>query len=301
MQPVREFVDRMANLNGLRAGEYPTVLLLGETGSGKSLVARALHQGSALAPAPFLVFDCTVVPRELIEAELFGYERGAFTDAKAAKPGLLEVAAGGTLLLDEIGELGLAAQAKLLRAIEEKAVRRLGSLTDLSVDVRIIAATNRDLAREVGLGRFRQDLFYRLNVLTLTLPPLRARGDDILLLARHYIEIYSRKYGRPAKELAPDAIDELLNRRWVGNVRELAHMIERTMLMIDGDVIEAAHLAFDVPVGGDEPVATRLDDAERQLIAQALDECAGNVSQAARRLGVSRELLRYRMRKHQLR
>ena len=149
------------------------MLLLGETGTGKSLVARALHQSSPLARAPFLVFDCTVVPRDLMEAELFGYERGAFTDAKTAKPGLLEVADGGTLFLDEIGELGLAAQAKLLRVIEDKVVRRLGALADVTVDVRIIAATNRDLTEEVAAGRFRQDLFYRLTVVTLELPPLR--------------------------------------------------------------------------------------------------------------------------------
>src|SRR6185503_18506639 len=155
MQPVREFIDRMSRLNGLSAGEYPTVLLLGETGTGKSLVAHALHQSSALARGPFLIFDCTVIPRDLMEAELFGFERGAFTDAKAAKPGLLEVAAGGTLLLDEIGELGPSAQAKLLRVIEDKVVRRLGALNDATVDVRIIAATNRDLGNEVAAGRFR--------------------------------------------------------------------------------------------------------------------------------------------------
>ncbi len=302
MSPLRELIDRMGRLSGLRAGEYPTILLLGETGTGKSLVARALHQASPLARGPFLVFDCTVVPRDLMEAELFGYERGAFTDAKAAKPGLLEVAAGGTLLLDEVGELGLAAQGKLLRVIEDKVVRRLGALTDVAADVRVIAATNRDLAQEVAAGRFRQDLFYRLNVLTLTLPSLRARGDDVLLLAHHYLELYARKYGRAPKTLAPDAAAALLAERWIGNVRELAHVIERAMLMVDGDVIEARHLAVETRAAGDDdPATTRLDEAERQLIRRVLGECGGNVSQAARRLGVSRELLRYRMRKHGLR
>jgi DNA-binding NtrC family response regulator len=272
----------------------------GETGTGKTLVARALHGASAIARGPFLVLDCTVFPRDLMEAELFGFERGAFTDAKAAKPGLLEVAAGGTLLLDEIAELGPSAQAKLLRVLEEKTVRRLGALADVVVDVRIIAATNRDLAEEVASGRFRQDLFYRLNVLTLTLPPLRTRGDDVLTLARHYGEVYARKYGTAPKELSPGAIAALLADPWVGNVRELAHVIERATIMVDGDAIEAHHLSREA-VAAAEPAATRLEDAERDLIRRALEGCGGNVSQAARRLGVSRELLRYRMRKHGLR
>jgi DNA-binding NtrC family response regulator len=298
VQPVRDLLERMARLEGLRAGEYPTVLLLGETGTGKSLVARALHATSPLARAPFLTFDCTVVPRDLMEAELFGYERGAFTDAKSAKPGLLEVAAGGTLFLDEIGELGLAAQAKLLRVI----VRRLGALADLAVDVRIVAATNRDLADEVAAGRFRQDLYYRLTVLTLELPPLRTRGDDVLLLARHYLELYARKYGQPPRRLADDAVDVLLGERWIGNVRELAHVVERAVLMADGPVIEARHVLPKTRVAASEDATTtRLDEAEQQLIRRVLEECGGNVSEAARRLGVSRELLRYRMRKHGLR
>jgi two-component system response regulator AtoC len=300
MQPVRELVDRLARLDGLPAGEHPTVLLLGETGTGKSLVARVLHQASALARGPFLVFDCTVVPRDLMEAELFGYERGAFTDARAAKPGLLEIAAGGTLLLDEVGELGTSAQAKLLRALDDKVVRRLGALVDTPVDVRIVAATNRDLAAEVAAGRFRPDLFYRLNVLSLTLPPLRERGDDVELLARHYVELYARKYGRPPKTFAPDAVAAMRASRWVGNVRELAHVIERAMLMTDGDTIAAPQLGLDAG-GRDATPITRLDEVERSLIRRVLDECGGNVSRAARRLGVSRELLRYRMRKHGLR
>jgi DNA-binding NtrC family response regulator len=302
LRPLRDLLERMARLEGLRAGEHPTVLLLGETGTGKSLVARALHQTSPLARAPFLTFDCTVVPRDLMEAELFGYERGAFTDAKTAKPGLLEVATGGTLFLDEVGELGLAAQAKLLRVIEDRVVRRLGALADLAVDVRIIAATNRDLADEVRAGRFRQDLFYRLTVLTLELPPLRTRGDDVLLLARHYLELYARKYGQPLRRLADDAVDALLGERWIGNVRELAHVVERAVLMADGAVIEARHLLPKTRVAPSEDAATtRLDEAEQQLIRRVLEECGGNVSEAARRLGVSRELLRYRMRKHGLR
>jgi DNA-binding NtrC family response regulator len=260
-----------------------------------------LHQRSPLARGPFLVFDCTVVPRELMEAELFGYERGAFTDAKTAKPGLVEVASGGTLLLDEIGELSVAAQAKLLRVIEDKVVRRLGALRDVPVDVRIIAATNRDLAAEAAAARFRQDLFYRLNVLSLTLPPLRDRGDDIEHLAGHYVQVFARKYGRPPKALAPSAVAVLRGARWVGNVRELAHMVERAILMVDGDMIEGHHLAVETRVTPEAATVTRLEEGERKLIHRALAECGGNVSEAARRLGVSRELLRYRMRKHGLR
>jgi two-component system, NtrC family, response regulator AtoC len=301
MQPVHGLLARMARLEHLPAGEHPTVLLLGETGTGKSLVARALHQTSPLARAPFLVFDCTVVPRDLMEAELFGFERGAFTDAKAAKPGLVEVAAGGTLFLDEIGELGPAAQAKLLRVLEERVVRRLGALADVTVDVRIVAATNRNLVDEVAAGRLRQDLFYRLNVMTLTLPPLRERTDDIELLAEHYLQVYARKYGHALKTLTPDALAVLQAGRWVGNVRELAHTLERAVLMVDGDVIAAHHLGIDVGgslPGEEEPATVALDEAERRLIRRVLEESGGNVSLAARRLGVSRELLRYRKRKH---
>lgn len=305
MRPVHDFVARMASLGALRAGDYPSVLLLGETGTGKSLLARALHRSSPLASRPFMVLDCTSLPRELIEAELFGFERGAFTDARAPKPGLVEVAAGGTIFLDEIGELGADAQAKLLRVIEDRTVRRLGGLQDVAVDVRVIAATNRDPGAEVAAGRLRADLYYRLNVLTVTLPPLRERGDDVLLLARHFLVACARKYGRTPKTLAPDAIDCLLRDRWLGNVRELAHVVERATLMVDGDVVEARHIrpaAADVlqPASG-EPATPGLEAAERQLIRQALEDAHGNVSGAARRLGVSRELLRYRARKHGLR
>jgi len=308
MRPVHDFVARMASLANLRAGEYPSILLLGETGTGKSLLARALHRSSALARRPFMILDCTALPRELIEAELFGFERGAFTDARAAKQGLVEVAAGGTIFLDEIAELGADAQAKLLRVIEDKTVRRLGGLQEVAVDVRVIAATNRDPVAEVAAGRLRTDLYYRLNVLTLTLPPLRERRDDVLLLARHFLDLCARKYARPVKSLSPDAVAALLRDRWVGNVRELAHVIERATLMLDGDVIEARHLRpaaiteiLERAARPADKAAPGLEAAERQLIKEALEDAHGNVSGAARRLGVSRELLRYRARKHGLR
>jgi two-component system response regulator AtoC len=305
MQPVHEFIARAARFEGLAAGDHPTVLLLGETGTGKDLVARILHARSTLAREAFIALDCTALPRNLIEAELFGYERGAFTDAKSGKRGLFEVAAGGTIFLDEIGELDLEAQGKLLRAIEEKTTRRVGGLADCRIDVRVIAATNRDLQRLANEGRFRLDLLYRLKVLTLALPPLRDRGEDLRLLARHFIETCARKYDRPVKRLTPAAEDALRACRWIGNVRELAHVIERAMLLVAGDTIEASHLGLEshLPAeAGEVPAAEggALEAAERQLMRQALEASGWNVSDAARRLGVSREVLRYRMRKHGL-
>ncbi len=306
MQTVREFIDRAARFEGLTAGDHPTVLLLGETGTGKDLVARIIHARSTLAREAFIALDCTALPRNLIEAELFGYERGAFTDAKTPKRGLFEVAAGGTIFLDEVGELDLEAQGKLLRAIEEKKVRRLGGLGDCRVDVRIIAATNRDLGRLANEGRFRLDLLYRLKVLTLALPPLRERGSDIRLLATHFVALYARKYDRRPKRLTADADAALAACDWIGNVRELAHVIERATLLVEGDTIEARHLGLESHVPVDVATAAAadgespgtLDAVERQLMRQALETHGWNVSVAARHLGVSREVLRYRMRKH---
>jgi len=304
MRAVHDFIARAARFEGLAAGDHPTVLLLGETGTGKDLVARILHARSTLAREAFIALDCTALPRNLIEAELFGYERGAFTDAKSGKRGLFEVAIGGTIFLDEIGELDLEAQGKLLRAIEEKTIRRVGGLADCRIDVRVIAATNRDLQQLANDGRFRLDLLYRLNVLTLTLPPLRDRGDDVRILARHFIETYARKYDRPAKRLTPAAEEALGACRWVGNVRELAHLIERAMLLVASDTIDVPQLGLESHLAAEpEDRAAEggaLEAAERQLMRQALEDSGWNVSDAARRLGVSREVLRYRMRKHGL-
>jgi DNA-binding NtrC family response regulator len=307
MRTVHEFIERAARFEGLAAGDHPTILLLGETGTGKGLAARILHARSAVAREAFLALDCAALPQHLIEAELFGYERGAFTDAKSAKRGLVEVAAGGTLFLDEIAELSVDAQAKLLRIIEEKQIRRIGGLTDTHVDVRIIAATSRDLPRLAASDRFRKDLLYRLNVLTLNLPPLRERSDDAQLLAAHFIGLYSRKYGRRPKKLSRAATAAIAADPWVGNVRELAHAIERAVLLADDDTIEAHHLSREVGAAhaggpgaaGDElPTGGTLDEMERIMIVRALEGSSGNISEAARRLGVSREVLRYRMQKH---
>ncbi|HJQ85075.1 MAG TPA: sigma-54 dependent transcriptional regulator [Candidatus Binatia bacterium] len=305
MRPVHDFIERAARFEGLAAGDHPTVLLLGETGTGKDLVARIIHARSTLAREAFIALDCTALPRNLIEAGLFGYERGAFTDAKTAKRGLFEVAAGGTIFLDEIGELDLDAQGKLLRAIEEKKVRRVGGLADCRVDARVIAATNRDLARLANEGRFRLDLLYRLKVLTLTLPPLRERGDDVGVLATHFLDVYARKYDRRPKRLTPDATAALAACHWVGNVRELAHVIERATLLVESDTVDAWHLGLEshVPAeAADTPDVGpgTLEATERQLLRSALESNGWNVSVAARRLGVTREVLRYRMRKHGL-
>jgi DNA-binding NtrC family response regulator len=300
MDDVRAFVDRMRAVGPLAAADHPTVLLLGETGTGKSVVAQALHHASALSEAPFVVVDCATIAPDVVEAELFGFERSALRHGEAAAPGLLEIAAGGTVFLDEVAELPVGAQAKLLRALEEKRVRRLGAVVDVVVDVRIIAATNRDLAREVDAGRFRRDLYYRLSALALTLPPLRDRGDDAVLLATHFMEVYARKYGRPAKRLSPSAVAALVSDSWLGNVRELAHVIERTMLMVDGDTVDAAHLRHAVRPLDQAPTTANLAEVERQVLRRALEDNGGNVSRAARRLGVSRELMRSRMRKHGL-
>jgi DNA-binding NtrC family response regulator len=304
MRAVHDFIARAARFEGLAASDHPTVLLLGETGTGKDLIARILHARSTLAREAFIALDCTALPRNLIEAELFGYERGAFTDAKSGKRGLFEVAIGGTIFLDEIGELDLEAQGKLLRAIEEKTIRRVGGLVDCRVDVRVIAATNRNLQQLASDGRFRLDLLYRLNVLTLTLPPLRERGDDVHVLARHFIETYARKYDRPAKHLTPAAEEALGACRWVGNVRELAHVIERAMLLVAGETVDEQQLGLEshLPAEPEDGPADggTLEAAERQLMRQALESSGWNVSDAARRLGVSREVLRYRMRKHGL-
>src|SRR2546427_577402 len=301
-------VDGLETLREMRELE-PTLPVVVMTGFGSVETAgRALKAGT-LAGEAFIALDCTALPRSLIEAELFGYERGAFTDAKSSKRGLFEVATGGTIFLDEIGELDLEVQGKLLRAIEEKKVRRLGGLSDCRVDARIIAATNRDLGRLATEGRFRLDLLYRLNVLTLTLPPLREREEDIALLAAHFIGICARKYDRPPKRLTPEAVAALTAFPWIGNVRELAHVIERAMLLVEGETLEGWQLGLEsrlpdaepspsAPATLPAPAPETLEGMERQLLQQALESNAWNISRAARRLGVSRELLRYRMRKY---
>ena len=271
-----------------------TVLVTGETGTGKELLARALHYGGPRAAAPFVELNCAALPPALLESELFGHERGAFTDAKTAKPGLFEVAAGGTLFLDEINSLALELQSKLLRALEQKVVRRLGATTARTLDVRIVAATNTRLDRSVAEGRFREDLYYRLNVITLELPPLRARGDDVLRLAEHFMLKFSKQYGLPEPPLSADARRALLAHPWPGNVRELRNVIERTLLLSPPGQFELE--SFEAPASqassaGGLPFPTTLAEVQRAAAHAMLEITGGNRSEAARRLGVSRSRL----------
>ncbi|PYP55285.1 MAG: sigma-54-dependent Fis family transcriptional regulator [Gemmatimonadetes bacterium] len=299
VQAVLERARQIAALD-----ETPPVLLTGETGTGKGLLARAIHAAGARATKPFIEVNCTALPATLMEAELFGHERGAFTDAKESKPGLVEAAEGGFLFLDEIGDVDLAVQGKLLRVIEERAVRRVGSVRERRVDVRIMAATNRDLERAVGEERFRKDLYFRLAVIVLDVPPLRERGDDVLLLTEHFLRAFNAKYGKVVRELSAAARDLLLSYPWPGNVRELSHVIERAVLWSRGPTLDVEHLSLTRPVGGTDhgdaakPVDTAtLPQREKTMIEQALREAGGNQTKAAQRLGISRDTLRYRLKK----
>ena len=270
-----------------------TILITGETGTGKELLARALHYGGPRAAAPFVELNCAAIPAQLLESELFGHERGAFTDAKTAKPGLFEAAEGGTLLLDEINRLALELQAKLLRALEEKTVRRLGSTSSRRIDVRIVAASNADLATEVREGRFREDLFYRLNVVSLHLPPLRERGDDVLLLADAFVKKFSAQYGLPEPSLDAVGRRTLLAHAWPGNIRELRNAIERALLLSTPGALEIAELAPGATVNptGPLPFPAPLNEIVRAAARAMLDATGGNRSEAARRLGISRSRL----------
>lgn len=315
IRALRQQIERIANLESPGSGGAPTVLILGETGAGKEMVARAIHCGSPRGAGPFVEINCAAIPTSLLEAELFGYEKGAYTDARTAKPGLFEAADSGTLFLDEIGHMDPAIQVKLLKAIEEKSVRRVGGLRTKTFNARIITATNRDLEAAIAEGAFRPDLYYRIKALTVEVPPLRARGVDITLLARHFLERFTRQYGLPAKELAPEAQDLLLGYPWPGNVRELAHVMERAVLLHGGPTVKAEHLGLPggkakVPLvvksdGGVQVDFSAggivLDEVERQLIVEALQVSGWNRTRAAQLLGISKETLRYRIERYQLR
>ncbi|MBS1159552.1 MAG: two-component, sigma-54 specific, transcriptional regulator, Fis family [Proteobacteria bacterium] len=314
--PMRELKATLSRLLAAEAAlgddAPPAVLITGETGSGKEVLARALHFEGPRRNGPFIELNCGTIPTQLLESELFGYERGAFTDAKEKKIGLVQAADGGTLFLDEIGDMGLPLQVKLLKMLEEKIVRPLGSVRDRKVNVRIVAATHQPLEQFISDGRFRSDLYFRLRIVQLHLPPLRERGHDILLLARHFLAQQSARYGKPDLRFAADAEAALLRHRWRGNVRELRNLIEQTVLLASEPVIRAAHMAFFVmPEAGSTvangaaladlaPASLHLDEVERDLIVKALDAESWNVTKAARLLGISRDTLRYRMEKHQL-
>jgi DNA-binding NtrC family response regulator len=271
-----------------------TVLISGETGTGKELVARAIHYNGPRREAPFVDVNCAALPDHLLESELFGHEKGAFTDASAAKPGLFELASGGTLFLDEIGHLPFGLQGKLLRALQERVVRRVGGTKNIPVDLRVIAASHVDLGAAVKRGEFREDLFYRLNVVPIELPALRQRRDDVLPLALHFLEQHAAEYGLPVPVLSPAAEQELLQRDWPGNVRELRNLMERcTLLTIDGvldreDLVEPSR--EPVSTGG-IPFPSTIAELQRAASRAMLSLCNGNKSEAARRLGISRPRL----------
>lgn len=271
-----------------------TVLVVGETGTGKELVARAIHYNSDRATGPFVEVNCTTLPDSLLEAELFGYEAGAFTDAKTSKPGLFEVADGGTLFLDEIGDLAGPLQVKLLRVLEEKRVRRLGSVREADVDVRVVAATHVDLHAAIENKAFRQDLYYRLNVVTIRLPRLCERGDDVLTLAEHFLERFSKQYEvRPKPAITPDIRNALRSHPWPGNVRELRNAIERAVLLGDGNLfVEDLFPDEPPPVNnGTLPFPATMRTIERAAARAMVERCGGNKSDAAKALKISRKHL----------
>jgi transcriptional regulator with GAF, ATPase, and Fis domain len=300
---------RMAQQVQNAAGTDATVLLLGETGTGKSLVARILHGLSGRSQGPFVEINCGAIPRGLIESELFGHGKGAFTGADKERPGMFEEARGGTILLDEVAELPLESQVKLLSVLEQHRVRRVGENKDRSVDVRVVAATNSDLPSAVREGRFREDLFYRLNVISLILPPLRQRREDILPLARRFLEDLARETNPHVTGFTPRAEETMLSYPWPGNARELRNAVERSLLLkTSGDRIDRDDLLFlgitqlhEVPSSGEgHPLSDRVREFEKQVILEALRLDRGSVAKAATRLGISRTNLHNKLRKHQL-
>jgi DNA-binding NtrC family response regulator len=296
MQKIKSLLARIAS------SPASTVLLTGETGTGKDLAAKAIHFNSDRAARPFVNITASALPEQLLESELFGHERGAFTDARQQKRGLFETAEGGTVFLDEIGEMTPGLQAKLLRFLEEKTFKRVGGLKDIRVDVRVVAATNRNLEEEVKAGKFREDLFYRLQVMPVVLPALRERRGDVVLLANYYIDRYNREFRKRVRGLSPAAVTTLERYTWPGNIRELRNAIERAMLLADRDYLEpedfptltrsAPTTQFKLPAAGLD-----LDDVERQLLQQALERTGGNHSQAGQLLGLNRDQVRYRIEK----
>lgn len=310
-------VSEMLDLARKVAGsEVSSVLLQGESGTGKDMVAKAIHYGSRRSEAPFIAINCAAIPATLIESELFGYEKGAFTDAKARKEGLFEQAEGGTLFLDEIGELELSLQAKLLRVLEEGTFRRVGGLKDLPLDVRVIAASNRNLKVESEQARFREDLYYRLSVIQIEIPPLRERGDDVVLLAEHYVRAFNEHLRRGVQKMSSGVTEAFRQYNWPGNVRELRNVIERLMILEDGDTLTTKYLphnlaadarqtpaALSVAVASaDEivhlpPGGVSAEAVVLSLVRQALRRSGGVQKRAARLVGMSRDQFRYRLKK----
>jgi two-component system, NtrC family, response regulator AtoC len=296
----KKSIDRILVAVQSVSHEPPPVLITGESGTGKELVARALHEGGPRAKGPFVAVNCASLPAELVESEFFGHERGAFTDAKLAKAGLFEAAKGGILFLDEVGDMPANAQAKLLRVLESRTVRRVGSTRESPVDVWVVAATNRNLAERVEDGHFRSDLMFRLQVLWVDLPPLRERDSDVLALAERFILDMSSRYGVERPTLSPGARSALVEHSWPGNIRELRNVLERAVLVAADREIQASDLfACDRPPTASQTAGGRqtLQEIEISTLQSALQNTRGNVSRAAEVLGISRDTMRYRMQK----
>ena len=320
MQEVMGFVQKVA------ASEASTILIQGESGTGKDLIAKWIHYESSRQEKQFVAVNCSAIPETLMEAELFGHERGAFTDAKAMKKGLFEVADGGTLFLDEIGELSPLLQAKLLRVLEDQVIRRVGGVRDMQVDIRVIAASNRDLERAVREGAFRQDLYYRLAIISIFLPPLRERRDDILPMVEFFIDRYNRKFRKSIRGITEDTRRLLMNHNWPGNVRELKNAIERAMILEEEEFLRPTYMPFAVgkgqigvtafehvsgspadgqPLDGGRSLpplvipegGTSLEEVERAFVELAMRQSNNNQTQAAKLLDISRDALRYKLKK----
>jgi two-component system response regulator AtoC len=308
----KKTTEMMRFVRKVAASEASTILVQGESGTGKDLIAKVLHYESSRRDGPLVAINCSAIPETLIEAELFGHEKGAFTDAKAMKKGLFEVANDGTLFLDEIGELSPFLQAKLLRVLEDQVIRRVGGVRDIHTDVRVVAASNRDLERAVREGHFRQDLYYRLAVISIYIPPLRERKEDILPLVDYFIEDYNRKFRKSVRGITEETRRLLLAYDWPGNVRELRNAIERAMILEEDPMLRPSYLPFaasspaageSLPGGRRLPAltipegGTSLEEIERSMVVLALEQAGSNQTQAARLLDISRDALRYKMKK----
>ncbi len=299
MRQVYEQVARVARTN-------TTVLLRGESGTGKELIAHAIHYNSSRAKKPFVKVSCAALPQDLIESELFGYEKGAFTGAQTAKKGRFEIADGGTLFLDEIGDLNLATQVKLLRVLQEREFERLGGTETVHVNIRLVAATNKDLEKAIAAGEFREDLYYRLNVFSIFIPPLRERKPDVLLLADHFLEKFSREHGKHVKRISTPAIDMLMSYHWPGNVRELSNVIERAVVVCDANVIHAHHLppTLQTAEASDTTIKLSLDEivsaVEKDALQDALKSTRGSRAKAARLLSTTERIFNYKVRQYEI-
>jgi Nif-specific regulatory protein len=282
------------------------VLLRGESGTGKELIAHALHYNSSRAKKPFIKVSCAALPQDLIESELFGYEKGAFTGAHGSKKGRFEIANGGTLFLDEIGDLNLATQVKLLRVLQERAFERLGGTQTIHVDLRLVTATNKDLEKAIASGEFREDLYYRLNVFTIYVAPLRERKTDILLLADHFLEKFSREHGKNIRRISTPAIDMLMAYHWPGNVRELANAMERAVVVCDANAVHAHHLPPTLQTAEASDTSMKLtlretlEAVEKDALQDALKSARGNRAKAARLVGTTERIFNYKVRKYEI-